>query len=304
MRIVSLLPSATEIAYSLGLEDSLCGVSSDCDYPPGVRQKPVVSVTALPGGEQAPGDIDRLVRESVAADEPIYRLDRNLIQELRPDVILAQDLCRVCAVPSGHVTEALDVIGCRADVVSLDPHTLEDVIAGVEEIGRATGTTDVAAKLADELRDRVRAVESRSEGVERVRTVALEWSDPPFIGGHWIPQMIRLAGGEDVLGTEGAPSRESSWEEIASAAPEIVVFMPCGNDLDEAVRQAGELYGIEDFASTPAASNGSVFAVDSSSYFSRPGPRIVEGLEMLGWILHSDAFDEPGEGRVQQVPPP
>ncbi len=303
MKIVSLLPSATEIAYSLGLQDLLCGVSSDCDYPPEVRQKPVVSRSALDADDETPPEeIDRLVRESLAQDQPIYRLDRATIQELQPDLILAQDLCRVCAVPSGHVTEALDVIGCRADVISLDPHTLDEVIAGIEEVGRATGTVQLAATVADTLRDRVRDVEAKAAGLDVVRTLALEWADPPFNGGHWVPEMIRLAGGQDVLGVEGAPSRRLSWAEVGSAAPDMIVFMPCGYGLAEATEQARDLYGVEEFATTPAARGGAVFAVDSSSHFSRPGPRLVDGLETLAWILHPDVFPEPPQGRAQRIP--
>lgn len=305
MRIVSLLPSATEITYSLGLEDALCGVTSDCDYPPEVAQKPVVSRSSLPvDGETSPQEIDRLVRGSLAEDEPIYQLDRGRIQQIQPDLILAQDLCRVCAVPSGHVTEALDVIGCRAQVISLDPHTLDEVIAGIEEVGRATGRNDPAVEVADDLRNRVRAVGSRAARFDRVRTLALEWADPPFSGGHWIPEMVRLAGGEDVLGIEGAASRTLSWDEVCSAAADVVVFMPCGYGLAEAAEQGRELYGIEGFERIPAARRGAVFAVDSSSHFSRPGPRLVDGLETLAWILHPEAFPKPPPGRVERVAPP
>jgi len=302
MRIVSLLPSATEIAYSLGLDDYLCGVSSDCDYPPAVMDKPVVSVSALDiDDETSPAEIDELVRASVAQDEPIYRLDPALIRELQPDLILAQDLCRVCAVPSGDVTEALEVIGCRADVVSLDPHSLDEVMAGVEEVGRATGRSDVAAEVTARLRERVQDVTSRAAGLERIRTLALEWPDPPFNGGHWVPEMIRLAGGDDVLGIEGTPSRTLSWHEVASAAPDVIVYMPCGYGLDEAARQVSHLYRVDEFAATRAATIGAVFAVDSSSYFSRPGPRLIDGLETLAWILHPDVFPEPPAGRVQRA---
>lgn len=305
MRIVSLLPSGTEIAYSLGLQDFLCGVSSDCDYPPEVREKPVVSGSALLiDSETPPEEIDRMVKESVARDEAIYRLDRGMIQQLQPDLILAQDLCRVCAVPSGHVTEALDVIGCHAEVVSLDPHTLDEVIGGIEEVGRATGRSDVAAEVAQGLRERVRRVEAKARALNRVRTLALEWADPPFSGGHWVPEMIRLAGGEDVSGVEGGPSRQLAWEEVQTAAPDVIVFMPCGHDLRQASGQGRDLYRIAEFARTPAAERGAVFAVNSSSHFSRPGPRLVEGLEILAYILHPETFSQPPEGRIEPLPRP
>lgn len=302
MKIVSLLPSATEIVYALGLESSLAAVTSDCDYPPGVMDKPQASFSSLPvDDETTPKEIDRLVKASVAENEPIYRLNRALIQELQPDLILAQDLCRVCAVPSGHVTEALNVIGCEATVISLDPHGLDDVIAGIEEVGAATGTLARARALAAELRGRVQGIRSKTHGVRRIPTLALEWSDPPFTGGHWIPEMIELAGGSDLVGIRGAPSRGLSWPEVEAAAPELIIFMPCGYGLRDAVTQARELYGRPEFAATPAGARGAVFAVDSSSYFSRPGPRLVDGLETLAWILHPDIFPEPPDGRVERV---
>ncbi len=302
MRIVSLLPSATEIVYALGLEDSLCAVTSDCDYPPTAKEKPVASSSALSlDADTAPRVIDDLVRGSVSNGDSIYRLDRVLIQQLQPEVILAQDLCRVCAVPSGHVTEALDVIGCSAQVISLDPHSLDEVISGIEVVGHATGTRDRATKLAGELRARVRDVVNRTTDRSRPRTLALEWADPPFIGGHWVPEMIRLAGGSDVMGFEGDPSTRVSWEDIRAAAPEVIVFMPCGYGLEEAVAQARDLYDIDAFATTPAARHGAVFAVDSSSYFSRPGPRLVQGLEILAWTLHPEAFPHPPSDGVEPV---
>jgi len=303
MRIVSLLPSATEIVYELGLAESLVGVSCDCDHPPGVEGKPVVSWSALAVDEQArPGDIDRAVRASVSDEQPIYRLDRDLIQELQPDLILAQDLCRVCAVPSGHVTEALESIGCSADVISLDPHTLDGAIAGLEEVGAATGTTARATVVTGELRERVRSVSSVARDLEKVPTVSLEWADPPFSGGHWIPEMIELAGGDDRLGMPAAPSRALTWAGFSAARPSTIVFMPCGYGLSEALEQARRLYEIEAFATTPAAERGSVYAVDSSSYFSRPGPRLVDGLEILAWVLHPESFAPPPPGRVARAP--
>ncbi|MDP9069609.1 MAG: cobalamin-binding protein [Actinomycetota bacterium] len=304
MRIVSLLPSATEIVYALGLEGSLAAVTSDCDYPPDAAEKPQASFSSLPlDDDTTPNEIDRLVKESVEANEPIYRLDRALIQELQPDLILAQDLCRVCAVPSGHVTEALDVIGCDATVISLDPHGLDDVIAGIEEVGDATGTSGRAKELAARLRERVQTVRAKARGLSQIPTLALEWADPPFTGGHWIPEMIELAGGRDLVGVQGEPSTGLSWHAVEAAAPELIVFMPCGYRLPEAVVQARDLYAREEFAATPAAHDGAVFAVDSSSYFSRPGPRLIDGLETLAWILHPDVFPEPPPGRVERVGP-
>jgi iron complex transport system substrate-binding protein len=302
MKIVSLLPSATEIAYELGLGGQLVGVSSDCDFPPEARDKPVVSTSALEvDDDSSPAEVDAEVRSSVDDSAPIYRLDRDLIRELRPDLILAQDLCRVCAVPSGHVNEALERLGCRADVISLDPHSLDEVVGGIDQVAHVTGASNRGNRLVAQLRDRVEAVRSQTSVMEVVPTLALEWADPPFSGGHWIPEMVRLAGGRDVLGIERAPSRTCKWSEIANAAPEVIVFMPCGYGLDEAIAQGHFLSDIPEFASTPAAEKGRVWAVDGSAYFSRPGPRLVDGLEIVAWILHPELFPQPPATRVQRI---
>jgi iron complex transport system substrate-binding protein len=302
MRIVSLLPSATEIVYGLGLEEQLVGVSCDCDYPAGASNKPVVSRSALPIDDKStPASIDAGVRESLAASQPLYRLDRDLVRELQPDLILAQDLCRVCAVPSGHVTEALATIGCDSTVLSLDPDTLSDVIDDIVRVADATSATTEGPRLVKSLRGRVEAVQSATALLEPVSVMALEWADPPFTGGHWIPGMVSLAGGRDVLGTAGAPSRSCSWTEIASADPEVVVFMPCGFGLDEAMEQARGLIDTPEFASLSAVANGRVVAVDGSSFFSRPGPRLVDGLEILAWAIHPELFSPPPPGRAERI---
>jgi iron complex transport system substrate-binding protein len=303
MRIVSLLPSATEIVYELGLGDSLHGVTYECDHPADARTKPVVSDTALPQGRApAPGEVDRRVREFMDGGDPIYVLDRDLIQRIQPDLILAQDLCRVCAVPSGHVEEALDELGCRSQVISLDPTSVDDILEGIRVVGRATGTEDRADEVTAALRDRVETVRRRAAGLPSIRTLVLEWSDPPFAGGHWVPGMVQAAGGTGLLCDPGQPSPRVTWEQVAAATPEVIVFSPCGYDLAEAREEAAALYGVPAFAETPAARGGDVFAVDATSYLSRPGPRIVDGLEILAWAIHPEAFPQPPAGRVVRVP--
>lgn len=300
MRIVSLLPSATEIVYALGLEEQLVGVSCDCDYPQGATSKLVVSHSALATDDNStPASIDEDVRASMSASEPLYRLDRDLVRELQPDLILAQDLCRVCSVPSGHVTEALATIGCSSEVLSLDPHGLFDVIDDIEAVARVTSSGLGGARLVRTLRDRIEAVRSATALLEPVDVLALEWADPPFTGGHWIPEMVSLAGGREVLGAGGAPSRSATWREIARAEPEVMVFMPCGFGLEEAVQQASGLFEVPEFAALSAGRNGRVVAVDGSAYFSRPGPRLVDGLEILAWAIHPNLFPEPPLGRAQ-----
>jgi iron complex transport system substrate-binding protein len=302
MKIISLLPSATEMVYALGLEEALEGVTFECDYPPSARGKPVVSSPALPIQEdRSPSEIDRLVAERVAQGQPLYVLDEERIRNIQPDLILAQDLCRVCAVPSGQVLEALQKLGCSAEVISLDPNSLDEIIDGLGVVGRATGKLGRAEALMVELRERIEKVEALARDLPRLRTLALEWLDPPFTGGHWIPEMIAIAGGEDVLARPGERSRRATWAEIRGGAPEVVVFMPCGYDLAGATVQAECLWEVPEFRSTPAARSGRVYAVDASSYFSRPGPRIVDGLEILAWAIHSDVFPEPPGGRIQRL---
>jgi iron complex transport system substrate-binding protein len=302
MRIVSLLPSATEIVFGLGLGDQLEGVTYECDYPAEARTKPVVSDTALPKDRPlTAGEIDELVAGFMARREPIYVLDKPLIQRVQPDLILAQDLCRVCAVPSGQVEDALAELGCSADVLSLDPHTIEDILESILAVGRATDRAADAEGMVAGLRARIHRVRGRAGALPSIRTLCLEWNDPPFVAGHWIPGMVELAGGDNLLNAPGQPSWQAGWRQIADAAPEVIVFMPCGYYLEDAESQAGELFDIPEFAATPAARMGNVFAVDASSFFSRPGPRIVDGLEILAWAIHPGGFPRPPRDRAVRV---
>jgi iron complex transport system substrate-binding protein len=237
MRIVSLLPSATEIVYALGLGEHLVGVTDECDWPPQARRVRVVSRSALPAAAE-PAEIDRLVSASIGGGQPLYRLDTEAIRELRPDLVLAQDLCAVCAVPSGQVTQALDVLGCQAEVLSLDPSSLDEVLEGVLQVGKAAGVQQRAEEVVAGLRERLAGVQAAVEGLERPRVFALEWGDPPFNGGHWVPEMLQVAGAEAVLACPGAPSVRVTWTQIQAAAPQVVVFMPCGYDLRAAVEEA------------------------------------------------------------------
>ena len=302
MRIVSLLPSATEIVYALGLGDSLAAVTDGCDHPLDARTKPVVSRSRLALGEGASAaDVDGAVREAVKGGESLYALDAELMQRIQPDLILTQDLCRVCAVPTGQVEDALDVLGCRADVVSLDPHTTADVFDDIVVVGERTGTVAEARRLVEDLRERMAAVEEGAADLDRAATFPLEWLDPPFVGGHRVPELVGRAGGTPVLCAPGEPSAPLGWEDVAAAAPEVVVFMPCGYDLPAAMEEATELAAVPELRSSPAWKAGRVWTVDASAYFSRPGPRLVDGLELLAWVQHPDAFPEPPPGRVAPV---
>jgi iron complex transport system substrate-binding protein len=302
VKIVSLLPSATEIVFALGLGDQLEGVTYECDFPPEARTKPVVSDTALPKDQPLTArEIDDLVGGFMERREPIYVLDKELIQRVQPDLILAQDLCRVCAVPSGQVEDALAELGCTSNVLSLDPHSVDDVIACIAAVGRATGTSDEAGHLVDDLSARVERIRSDAAALPSIPTLCLEWSDPPFVAGHWVPEMVQMAGGIHLINPTSEPSRKIAWNEVAEAGPEVIVFMPCGYSLDEAESEGERLFDVPEFAVTPAAKAGNVFAVDATSYFSRPGPRIVDGLEILAWAIHPEAFPPPSPDRAAQI---
>jgi len=288
VRILSLLPSATEIVCALGLEDQLVGVTHECDWPEAVGAKPKVTASVLEAGTD-PAEVDRRVAATVTAGDPIYRLDRDMVRRLRPDLVITQDLCAVCAVPSGHVHEALDALGCSAPVLSLDPSSLDEVLDSVVAVGRATGTEGRALELVDGARRRLDRVREAVAGARTPPTFALEWSDPPFNGGHWVPEMIALAGGESVLGSRGAPSVRLEWDRIDDARPEVVLFMPCGYHLPEAVAE-----GVALLDRPALAGAGRIVALDASAFFSRPGPRLVDGVEILAAVLHP--------GRV--TPPP
>jgi iron complex transport system substrate-binding protein len=295
MRIVSLLPSATEICFALGLEEELEAVTFECDFPEAARRKPHATGNAIPQVDD-PAEIDRLVRASMDSGNPIYTLDDDLIRRIDPDLVLAQDLCRVCAVPSGHVEAALDRIGRRARVLSLDPSGLEDVIACVQEVADAAGVPERGREAVEQLQARVRSVRETASTLPRVRTLTLEWSDPPFVGGHWVPEMVAAAGGVDVLGAARQKSRTVAWQEISDAAAAVAVFMPCGYDFDAAVSEGKELVDRPELAAAER-----IYAVDATAYFSRPGPRVVDGLELLAWALHPDAFPEPPPGRISRL---
>jgi iron complex transport system substrate-binding protein len=296
MRIVSLLPSATEIVYALGLESHLVGVTDECDWPPQARTVQVVSRSALPAAAE-PAEIDRLVSASIGDGQPIYRLDTDAIRDLRPDLVLSQDLCAVCAVPSGHVNQALDVLGCQAEVVSLDPSSLDEVLECVLQVGKAAGVQERAEEVVAGLRERLTSVQAAVEGLERPRVFALEWGDPPFNGGHWVPEMLQLAGAEPVLACPGAPSVRVTWAQIAAAAPHMVVFMPCGYGLQAAVDEATRsLLGRPELAGVEA-----IVAIDASAYCSRPGPRLVDGVEILAAALHPGRLPPPPAGTAVRL---
>lgn len=271
------------MVYALGLENELVGVTHECDWPPAARAKPAVTASALPPTASA-AEIDALVSATLDGGAPIYRLDQRRVQDLRPELVLTQDLCAVCAVPSGHVNEALGVIGCRAEVVSLDPASLEDVLECLLRVGAATGTETRAEQIVADVHHRLDAVARAVAGRSRPRTFVLEWSDPPFNAGHWVPDMVEAAGGQPVLAAARVPSVRVTWSAIAETDPEVVVFAPCGYDLTQACDEAGSLLERSELAGART-----FLAADASACFSRPGPRLVDGVEALAAGLHPGA---------------
>jgi iron complex transport system substrate-binding protein len=284
VKIVSLLPSATDVVAALGLQDQLCGRTWECDAP-GVVHVPIVSWTGLPEG-MAPAEIDVAVSERVADGSPLYRLDAELLAAIDPDLILTQDLCRVCAVPSGDVDDALSTLGCTAEVLSLDPATMAEVLADVLRVGEATGRMPQATAVVDGLQGRLDVVADAVAGRRPPRTLLLEWSDPPFGPGHWLPQLVEAAGGQPVLATPGGPSKPRTWEEVADAGADAVVVVPCGMGIDEAERQAQAVADHDGIVGTRLA------AADGIGHFVRPGPGVVASVEALAAFLHPGALPE------------
>ena len=280
MRIVSLLPSTTEILFAVGAGPDVVGVTFECDYPPAARTRRIVSTTTLPAGLTA-AEIDAEVRARVAADDDLYHLDRDALGELQPDLVVTQDLCAVCAVDVAGVDQALEYLGCQASVVTVDPMTLESVLDSIVELGRATGHQAQGEALVSRLRARLEGVAAAVARRGRPRVAVLEWTDPLFSAGHWIPDMIAAAGAESVLGEAGARSQRIETASLAAADPDIVVVAPCGYRLEASARLAGDLIAT---GKLPARSQ--VWAVDADAAFVRPGPRVVDGIEVLAAIAH------------------
>jgi iron complex transport system substrate-binding protein len=280
VRIVSLLPSATEILFAVGAGDDVLGVTFECDFPEQARSRQIVSTTALTPG-LTPSEIDAAVGARIAAGEDLYTLDEGALRALDPDLVVTQDLCAVCAVDIKDVDAALAHLGCGADVLTLDPMTLDEVLASIEHVGKATGHEAAAARLTGRLRTRLDAVASSVAGRPRPSVAMLEWTDPPFSSGHWVPDMVAAAGGRSSLGEAGTRSRRVTWDEVGGAAADVVVVAPCGYRLEGAAALAVDLV-----ASGRLPTGVPVWAVDADAAFVRPGPRLVDGVEALAALIH------------------
>ncbi len=301
MQICSFLPSATEILFALGMGESVAGVTFECDYPPEATLKPVV-VNTLIHGDLTPQQIDDAVRKQVAAGASLYFVDLDQLRAIQPDVVVTQDLCNVCALSAPDLAVALGELASHPEVVSLSPHTLQQVFENVVIVGEAVGRSREAKTLVKQLQGRVHQVETRARRTSPPRVLCLEWLDPLYQGGHWIPEMVKLAGGDAVLATAGEKSVRLTWKQVLDADPEVLILMPCGFHLRETIAQYEQLDLPDGWEGINAVKNGRIYAVDGTAYFSRPGPRLVTGVEILDAILAGESFDHLPAESVLRLP--
>lgn len=292
MRIASLLPSATELVCTLGLADDLVGVSHDCDYPPEIRGTAVLS-EAIVTPELPSGAIDARIRAQVHRGKSVYHLDAGQLAELRPDLILTQELCSVCAPSYTLVTQAAKVLDATTKIISLEPLGLLDILDNVLLVGEVTGRSDTAQALVSDLRARIDRIRETARRLHTPRVACIEWLDPIYLAGHWVPEMIECAGGRTVLARPREPSFVASWEDLVAGEPDVLVVMPCGFEVARARAELHLLTSRPGWTRLPAVRAGSVYLTDATSYFSRPGPRIITGLEILAAILHPEVFSFP-----------
>jgi iron complex transport system substrate-binding protein len=289
-RIVSFLPSATEMACALGLGDRLMGITHECDYPPEVNGKRIVVRSFLPLETMTQAEIDAAVSERLRQGLSLYQVDEAAVREIAPDMILTQDLCQVCAPSGNEVSQLLKGLPSKPQILWQTPRTIGEIFDALRELGEATGCGATADALIRDGRVRLDKIAAATAGLERPRVFCMEWMEPIFCCGHWVPEMVRIAGGRDELGREGADSVRVSWDEVRRSAPDIVIVMPCGLDLEKTVAESERLWAYEGWHDLPAVRSGRVYAVDANSYFARPGPRVVEGTELLAHLIHPTRF--------------
>jgi iron complex transport system substrate-binding protein len=302
MKIVSLLPSATEIVCALGLQESLMGVTHECDFPVGISAKPHLTASRISHETMTSAEIDHAVRSQLDGHGTIYDLDTNLLSELSPDLIITQELCDVCAVSYEIVKKAAKSYVADATVVSLEPNTIEDIFENIRYVAEICGVSEKGEAVIAALRARLESVGKATEGLERKRVFMLEWLEPPFSPGHWVPEQVEIAGGVALLGEAGRKSVTTTFADIAEVDPEVLVLIPCGYYTADILRQLPETVFPENWKSMKAIQTGEVWALDATSYFSRPGPRVVDGAEILAKILHPDIFGAPKEAEAVKIP--
>ena len=290
-RIVSFLPSATEIVCALGLEDHLVGITHECDYPPSVTAKPVVVSSAVPVENMTEAEIDKAVSERVRAGLSVYQVDEVLLRQLAPDLILAQDLCAVCAPSGNEVSRALNVLPKKPEVLYLTPKSVKGILQNLRDVGQVAGRLEAAESWIDAATKKLERIAATARALpSRPRVFCMEWLDPLYCSGHWVPEMVRIAGGVDEISREGSDSIRISWQDVLAWSPEILVVMPCGYHLEKVIALAAKLRTLPGWWDLPAVRNRQVYAVNASSYFARPGPRVVEGTELLAHLIHPEAF--------------
>ena len=288
MRICSLLPGATETAFALGLGDHIVGVTHECDYPADAKNKPVIVRSAVDSTRMSSREIDLKVAELLQAGKGLYTIDEQAFIESAPDIILTQGLCDVCALDYNEVVKAADLLPQPPQILSLNPHGLSDMLDDIRHIGEATQRKEAAETTIRDCTERIERIGYGAPSY-RPRVVCIEWFDPLYTAGHWVPEMVALAGGHDVLGRKGEPSAKVEWREIVDAKPEVILLMPCGFDTRRTLRESTPLRILEGWNDLPAVKAGNVYALNGNAYFSRPGPRLINGLEILAGIIHPDA---------------
>ena len=302
MKICSLLPGATEIIAALGMSDNLVGISHECDFPPEIKNKTVMVQAVIESDHTSSHEIDRQVKETLTQGKPLYILKEDLFTQLQPDLVITQDLCHVCAVTPDQLQQVCATLPHSTQLLSLNPTSLQDVLMDVLRIGGAIDRQDKAKKLVQSLRTRLQTITERVGKVEeRPRVACVEWLDPLYIAGHWVPEMVDLASGTNVLGNKDAPSQTITWEDLEKAKPEVMVFMPCGFSIGRTLHDMVEWSHHPKWSTLPATRNGRVFAVDASSYFSRPGPRLIDGVEILAALLHPSLFGPAPSSQAQSM---
>jgi iron complex transport system substrate-binding protein len=292
LRLISFLPSATEMVFALGLGDRLVGVSNECDFPAAAKTKPVVVKPVLPLEKMSLCEIDAAVAECIGSGQNLYQVDERLLEQLAPTHILTQALCQVCAPSGSEITRALAALPVKPQILWFTPHSIAEIFSTLRELGAATGCLAKAEELNAAAHARLQnVIELTRKAPHRPRVLCLEWIDPYYCCGHWVPEMVELAGGEDALGRKGADSVRISWTDIAASSPEILIVSPCGFGVEEAAEQAKHLLQQRGWNDLPAVLNHRVFAVNANAYFARPGPRVVDGVELLAHLIHPEAWD-------------
>lgn len=303
MKIISLLPSATEIVCALGLEENLVGITHECDFPVSITDKPPLTASRISHETMSSKEIDHAVRSQIDGHGSIYDLDEKLLRELNPDLIITQELCDVCAVSYKTVEKAARMYVADAQVVSLEPNTIADIFDNIKLIGELCGVSEKAEEVVQNLQNRLDKVRERiSENNSKLKVFMLEWLEPPFASGHWTPEQVEIAGGICLLGETGKKSVTTTYEAIHESKPDVLVLIPCGYYTSDILRQMENTFFPSDWREIPAIKNGEVWALDATSYFSRPAPRVVDGIEILSKIFHPQIFGEPTATEAVRVP--